>query len=71
MMFDDEADVDMALNLSGLRHRGRIMKVHRKRTNIVGMSKLNQGERKIQLLNQMYQKLSHQNFRGRPRGRGQ
>lgn len=61
----------MALNLSGTRHRGRIIKVHRKRTNIVGMSKGNKGERNILFLNEMVKQFAQQGtYRGRGRGRG-
>lgn len=56
----------MALNFTGLRHRGRIIKVHRKRTNIAGMSK-SQGPPGLNFLMGMY---PPRNFRGRGRGRG-
>jgi hypothetical protein len=57
----------MALNFTGLKHRGRIIKVHRKRTNIAGMSKGPQGPPGMSLLMGMY---PPRNFRGRGRGRG-
>ena len=71
LSFDSEADVEMALNLSGTRLRGRVIKVQRKRTNIMGMNKKSQGERSMQFLNDMMMKLTNQGgFRGKPRGRG-
>jgi len=64
--------VDLALNLSGTRLRGRTINVKPKRTNIAGMSKTTQGERKMDLINQMMMQYSSQvgGYRGKPRGRG-
>lgn len=61
----------MALNLTGTRLRGRVIKVQRKRTNIAGMNKKSQGGRNMHMLNEMMIKLTSQGgFRGKPRGRG-
>jgi hypothetical protein len=61
----------MALNLSGTRLRGRVIKVQKKRTNIAGKNQKSQGERSMQFLNDMMMKLTNQGgFRGKPRGRG-
>ena len=38
MSFDREDGVEMALNFSGLKHRGRVINVKRKRTNVRGMN---------------------------------
>lgn len=71
LSFESEADVDMALNLTGTKLRGRVIKVHRKRTNIIGMNKKTQGARNMQFLNEMMMKMTNQTgFRGKPRGRG-
>lgn len=71
LSFDKETDVDMALNLSGTRLRGRVIKVQRKRTNIVGMSKSTPNDRKYDMISQMVmQYRTPANFRGKPRGRG-
>ena len=65
--FEREESVDMALHLSGTKLRGRAIRVHRKRTNIVGMGKDN----KTRLLNEMVMKMANKGgaFRGKPRGR--
>ena len=57
----------MALNLSGARLRGRAIRVHRKRTNIVGMGKDN----KVRFLNDVVLRMASKGgaFRGKPRGR--
>jgi len=41
LSFVEEESVEMALNLSGTKLRGRCIRVQRKRTNIVGMGKDN------------------------------
>lgn len=71
LSFETEAGVEMALNLTGTRLRGRVIKVQRKRTNIMGMNKKTQGARNMQFLNEMMMKMTNQTgFRGKPRGRG-
>jgi hypothetical protein len=48
-----------------------VIKVQRKRTNIIGMNKKTQGARNMQFLNEMMMKMTNQTgFRGKPRGRG-
>jgi hypothetical protein len=51
----------MALNLSGTKLRGRIIKVQRKRTNIKGMSKIEMDPKNI-LVNQFMGYFTKQNI---------
>lgn len=58
----------MALNLSGLKHRGRVIKVQRKRTNIKGMSR-GSGQ-SLDIFKKMMVNYTQQPFRGKGKPRG-
>ena len=63
--FDTEEGVQRALHLSGVTLRNRIIKVHRKRTNLPGIFKGKKDDIGMNILGMM------QNFtRGGARGRG-
>jgi hypothetical protein len=62
--------VDRALYLSGVTLRNRVIKVHRKRTNMPGVhGKGKKDDLGMNILG-MIQNFSRNNIRGRGRGRG-
>ena len=70
LSFDSEDGVELALHLSGLKHRGRAIRVHRKRTNIKGMGPGGKDKGR-DLLNMVMHSLTQQQAgRGKPKGKG-
>lgn len=61
--------MERALNLSGVTLRNRIIKVHRKRTNVPGKNKAKKEELGMNFLGMM-QNFGRGGHRGRGRGRG-